>query len=446
MPRDQAQSSEPPPGPSPGEIEAAVAALAAMPAARYELHRKAEALRLGVRIAVLDMMVKAARKAMEPGGQGQRLELKSPEPWHLPVDGGLLLVDLAAEIRRYMVLPDGAAETVALWVVHAHALDAAQISPRLAIVSPVKGCGKSTLLDVVNKLVPRPLATSNVTGATVFRAIEAACPTLLVDEADTFLTENEELRGILNSGHRRSGAFVTRLVGDDHEPRQFSTWAATAIAMIGRLPDTLDSRSVVVELRRRRPDESVADFRFDRTPSLDRLARQVARWAADNLDALSDADPAMPAGLVNRTADNWRPLLAIADLAGGPWPDRARAVALAAVHARGDDDGSSRTRLLADIREAFDTEGVDRLSSARLVALLVEREDRPWSEFRGGKALTANTLARLLKPFEVFPQSIRLDDGTTPKGYHRTRFDDAFARYLPPQTETSHDHVYEAEL
>ena len=153
--------------------------------------------------------------------------------------------------------------------------------------------------------------------------VEAYRPALLVDEADTFLRDNDELRGVINSGHRRGGA-VLRTVGDDHEPRAFSTYSACAIALIGKLPDTLYDRAVVIDLKRRLPEEKIAPFRPDRAGDLDVLARQLARWARDHADRIAEVDPEMPAGIFNREADNWRPLVAIAQVAGGDWPKRAR--------------------------------------------------------------------------------------------------------------------------
>ena len=197
-------------------------------------------------------------------------------------------------------------------------------------------CGKTTLLDVLSRLVFRPLPTDNATAAVIFRVVEAHRPTLLMDESETFLPENQELRGILNSGHRQGG-FSLRTVGDEFEPRRFSTYAACAIALIGRLPGTLADRSVHIELRRRRVDEAVESFRHDRTEHLDALARKLARWTLDNADRIRGADPSMPKGAFNRVADNWRPLLAIADVAGGEWQARARgALECATASDRGD--------------------------------------------------------------------------------------------------------------
>ena len=162
----------------------------------------------------------------------------------------------------------------ALWVVHTYLLDCFGISPRLAITSPEKGCGKTTPLDVLSQLVWRPLPTANASAAAIFRVVELQRPTLLIDEADTFLPENEELRGILNSGHRQGGS-VIRTVGEEFEPRSFSTYSACAIALIGRLPATLADRSVPIELRRRRTTNQSS--RFGLTAPASRPARPQGR-------------------------------------------------------------------------------------------------------------------------------------------------------------------------
>jgi Protein of unknown function (DUF3631) len=283
-------------------------------------------------------------------------------------------------------------------------------------------------------LVWRPLLTANATPAAIFRTVEKARPTLLIDEADTFLRpENDELRGILNSGHKRGGS-VLRTVGDDNEPRQFATFAPAAIAGIGKLPDTINDRSIAIELRRARPDETVtiAQLRHGKTERFDEIARKVRRWADDNAERVRSIDPAMPAGVLNRMADNWRPLLAIADAAGGDWPESARRACTAAVAET--DDQSVKTLLLSDIRAIFTERRTDRLPSADLVEALVAVEGHPWAEWKG-KALTKNGLARLLKQFptadgrKIEPGSIRISDWAG-KGYALVDFADAFSRYL----------------
>src|SRR5262245_53446818 len=218
----------------------------------YERARKDAAKRLGIsRLSLLDALVKAKRAELgldgDDGKQGHAIEFPTPEPWPGPVDGAELLDAIAAAIRRHVVLPGHTRDAAALWGAQTDLLDRLMITPRLCTRSPVKGCGKTTLLDVVGQLVYRPLSAANCSASSIFRVVEGHRPTLLIDEVDSFLGENEELRGVLNSGHRRGGA-VLRNVGDDHEPRAFSTYAACAVALIGQLPGTLTDRSVTIDL------------------------------------------------------------------------------------------------------------------------------------------------------------------------------------------------------
>jgi len=407
-----------------------ISRLAKLSLIEYERTRKDAAERLNVRAPILDRLVEGQREKLgNDSKQGHALRLPEPEPWPDPVNGAELLDALAISIRQHVVMFDHAAETVALWAVHTHLIDCFGISPRLAITSPEKGCGKTTVLDVVARLVYRPLPTANASAAAIFRVVELQRPTLLIDEADTFLPENEELRGILNSGHRHGGS-VIRTVGEEFEPRSFSTYSACAIALIGKLPATLADRSVPIELRRRKPDEPIKSFRFDRTEHFDQLARKAARWARDNADRVRGADPDLPAGVFNRAADNWRPLLAIADAAGGEWPARVRRAVQCSGASTSGDDQSVRVLLLSDIRAIFAERKLDKLSSADLVLALNAIEGRPWAEWHRGKGLGTNGLARQLAAFAIAPGTIRIGTGT-PKGYQLAQFDDAFARYLP---------------
>jgi Protein of unknown function (DUF3631) len=370
------------------------------------------------------------QQATPAAGQGRAVEFAEPAPWPEPVDGAALLDDVAAAFTCFVALPPLAEVAAALWTVHAHALDAAAASPLLALTSPEKRCGKTTTLSLLARLVPRALLSSNISPAALFRIVEKYAPTLLVDEADSFLRDKEELRGILNSGHSRDAAYVVRTVGDENEPRRFSTWAAKAVALIGHLPDTLADRSLVVPMRRRAAGEHVERLRLDRPQGFEDLRRRAARWAADRLGELRGADPEVPGELGDRAADNWRPLLAIADLVGGEWPERARRAARALSGSGSEPRDSVREQLLADIREAFDERGSGRLLTEDLLQDLRAREDRPWGEWRGGHPLSAVQLARLLKPFGVRPRLFR----TGPKvarGYLLESFSDAFSRYLP---------------
>ena len=367
------------------EFNREIRRLAALTTAAYERERIPAAKRLGVRAAGLDKLVAAERKDDCKVGQGKPLELPEPEPWPGPVDGAALIDEIEDAIKRYVFLPKDAAFTSALWVLHGYCFDAFTCTPRLAITAPEKRCGKTTLLDVLTKLVPRSLPTANISAAAVFRTIETKRPVLLIDEADTFLGESEDLRGILNSGHRAGGQ-VVRTVGDDHEPRAFSTFCPVAIAQIGKLPGTLADRSISIEMKRRTSSEKVARFQHRKTPELDKLACKAARWVADNAAAIRVREPRIPEAIFNRAADNWEPLLSIAEVAGDKVAERTRRVALAACGV--EEEQSLSAALLADIRDIFAekglTEGDEYMRSADLVTALIAMPERSW-----GNAITA---------------------------------------------------------
>ena len=416
------------------KLREAVTRLAALAPLDYELVREAEAGKLHVRVGALDDAVKPTRGSVS---NAQAVVFEPMEPWPEPVDGAALLEDLAASVQRYVVLPRHADIAVATWVVFTHMINAFNTAAMLALVSPEKRCGKSTLLGWVVRVAWRPLPTSNISPPAVFRSIEKWCPTLLVDEADTFLGDNEELRGVLNSGHTRDAAFVLRCVGEDFEPQRFQTFCPKVLAMIGKLPDTLQDRSIMVEMRRRLPVDKVDKLRDAEPGHFDELRRKIVRWAADHFEDMRRARPEIPKSLNDRAADNWEPLLAIAEAAGGKWPELARNAALA-LSGDADESDSIKTQLLSDIKTIFEKKDTDRLSSAAMVESLAAMEERPWPEFSHGKPITARQLAKLLKPFHIAPDTIRLESETL-KGYLIDKFSDAFARYIP-RSDPSHRH------
>ena len=401
--------------------------LARLGVLEYEQKRKLAAKELSIRPAVLDKLV-AERRELNKLAEATSAFMVPVEPWSKPVNGDDLLHDLCRLDRappHSTEMGNGSSCAMGLSLSRARRSAA---SPILFATSPTKQCGKTNLLSTLSMVVPKPLSAANVTPATVFRAIARWHPTMLIDESDTFLSDQSDLRGVLNSGHTRSQAFVLRCVGDDLVPTQFSTWSPKAFAAIGRLHPTLEDRSIKIELRRKLRSEHV-----ERIPSRDdayaELRSKIARWAADHFAKLKDAHPDVPKELTDRGRDNWEPLLAIADAAGGDWRELARA---AARHlSRADDDETYAIVLLKDLEAMFETEG-DELSSTAIVATLNEKEDRPWPEFKHGKPITAQGVAHLLKPFKIFPRKLRIL-GRQTNGYTRDRFKQAFARYLPPE-------------
>jgi hypothetical protein len=486
-------------------------------------------------------------------------------------------------MRRFVVLPKWAAETLALWVVHTYGFELREVSTYIGIESPEKRCGKTTLLSLLSELVCRPVVAANISPPALFRVIEETRPTLLIDEADTMLHGNDELRGILNAGYSRKTAFVVRVgngavqspqspvhsrhdavqgprfnsdrsragvqsrieevlspaaaapkgalwrarqstpkrlrgavrsrhdavrgpgsnsdrsragvqsrgsstankreltrmktgaegragqKGREGEPRilkglddwgrergsrlvRYSCWCPKVMAAIGRLPETLADRCIVIRMQRRLPGEECERLRnLEPEPLRARCARFVSGHEAE----IARARPEIPEGLNDRAADVWEPLLAVADLAGGRWPELAREAAVAL-------SGSVRERnpigsLLLDILLVFVTKKQDRIFSRDVVMALNEMGDRPWKELcprlrpvefgrfaelreleaelvrSGGggprRGATEHWLADRLRPYGVAPRTIRMGEEVG-RGYAQEDFREVFPRYV----------------
>jgi hypothetical protein len=442
----------------------------------------------------------------------------------VPVNGHLLLDALVQTLRRFVVLPLWAAETLALWVVHTFAFQLRDVSTYIGIESPEKQCGKTTLLTVLSELAHRAVTASNISPPAFFRVIEDLCPTLLIDEADTFLRGNEQLRGILNAGYKRKTAFVLRAASQPAAPSSefadcsierplrrpaaeaspspwgegrgegelqmarpdevhgegrvrgngssdtplstinsatinhstpststnplihqsntpslqnsttpptllpsvtsFSCWCPKLISQIGRLPDTLADRCIIIRMQRKTRHEQCERLRnLDAEP----LKQQCARFVLDHQQQIAAARPQLPPSLSDRAADIWEPLLALADLAGGDWPEKARqaAVSLSAAAQETNPIGS----LLLDIFVLFLAQKGDRMFSRTLIASLSRFAGRPWAELTNGKEITELWLSQQLRPYGVRPRTFRIE-GTQAKGYLQEDLMEVFQRYI----------------
>jgi putative DNA primase/helicase len=361
--------------------------------------------------------------------QGKPLFLREIEPHGEPVDGVELLIEICRAIRRYVVAENADIVAMALWCIAAHGIDAFAISPFLNLSSPEKGCGKSTTLTVLSYLLPRPLLSASVSPASIFRAIELYKPTFLIDEADTFQNLNEELRGLLNASHLRASSQVIRTVGDEHEPRTFSTWCPKAISLIGRLPDTLNDRSIVIEMKRRKKDEQCERFSaIEAHPDLEFFAKKIARWVKDRFESIRQARPEAE-GIDLRLYDNWMPLLAVADIAGGQWPKWVR-IAAGWFVAKAADSPSIKVELLTDMVAIM--AGADRMFSEDIIKALGDMADRPWAAFgRRGKPISQIQVARMMSGFGIKSQQMRIGDRNA-KGYNENEIVSAQSRYAPP--------------
>lgn len=377
------------------------------------------------------------------GTRDALLELMSSgTQWKPPsVDGDAVLTKVLAFIRRFVSLSESQARVVSLWIAHTYTFQAVDATPYLAITSAEKQCGKSRLLEVLQVLVVNPWMTGRVTAAILIRKVDAEQPTLLLDESDAAFAGEKEyaetLRGILNSGHRSSGKASCCIKGADISYKDFRTFCPKAIAGIGNLPDTVADRSVPIRLKRAAPGEVVERFRLrDVQAEATALRNEIEAWCLMIAESLTEARPELPDALTDRQQDGAEPLLAIADAAGGAWPKWARAALVELCSEAQRSDDSIGKQLLADICQIFKSKGLDRLSSADLAAALADIETSPWCEWSHGKPLTPGKLARLLKPFEVSPEGIRVGD-KTPRGYLVGQFQDAFRRYLRAQCSSA---------
>jgi len=417
------------------DAQAEVKRLAGLDLAGYETARKDAAARLGWRASVLDAEVDKARPRKPAEGQGDAdaaTGIETLEAWAAPVDGASLAEEIRNRLLAHVVFgAAGDADCATLWIFGTYLMDCWRLWPRLMVTSPTKACGKSTLLETLDALVHRGFIASNASPAAIFRAIEAWRPTLLLDEADTWAKNSDELQGILNSGHTRRTARVIRVteVQGEHLPVAFSTWCAMAIAGIGGQRDTLMSRSIIIGLRRKLPEETVDRLPFDLHPRLLRIRRQLARWAADNAVIIGAMEIEPPACGNDRKQDNFTPLHRIAAALGGAWPDRIAAAY--ATQAQVDDDGSEPVgvMMLADLTEIFAARGADRIATSEIVGDLLVLEHRPWMEWRHGRPITAQSVAKLMKPFGI-RATVKKLSGTAARVYLRTDIEAAADRYV----------------
>ncbi|MCH8346671.1 MAG: DUF3631 domain-containing protein [Chloroflexi bacterium] len=215
----------------------------------------------------------------------------------------------------------------------------------------------------------------------------------------------------------------------------FSTFSAKAIAGIGKLPDTVADRAIPIVLKRKAPGEAAERFKYrkakeEATP----LQEKLEEWASASVETLTEAHPDIPLELDDRAADGWEVLLAIADMAGEDWPQRARVAALALSVGDSREDESQGVLLLSNIRDIFAERGdPDKITTANLIRSLLALEEAPWGDLKG-KPLDARGLSQLLRPFTIKPGTIRLDGESTARGYCRKHFVPEWARYLPTPT------------
>jgi Protein of unknown function (DUF3631) len=419
------------------EEDALLDALADLPnGVEFARRRKRLAKALGVPQDAVDAEVEARRLDREIKANAPLFGHWEIEPWPETADGDALLRDIIARIRRHVVISHDGALTIALWIMLAWVHDeVARHSPILTLSSAEPECGKSETIGVISYLIPRCIATVDISKAAIYRSIERWRPSFCIDEFDTVLAgastddNKAELRSIINGGHTRDTCII-RCLGEDNIPQKFDTFCPKVIGMVGRkMPTATLSRCVFVEMRKRKSTEPFEQFRHEDDPDLAQLRSRLLRWSVDNAVTLGGAEPAMPDGFINRRADNWRLQFAIADLAGSDWGERARdaAAKIEAVV----DKRSIGIQLLSDVRRLFRDRGdPDGMLTTTILAELAADAEAPWSEYRRGKPMTPRQLAGLLGNYGVHSEDIHLRDGVHGKGYKRIWLEEVWGRWL----------------
>lgn len=348
-------------------------------------------------------------------------------------------LELACRFLRRFVWFTSEAQVIALalWIMHTYCIDAAVTTPRISVRAPTKGCGKSRLLEVLNMLVLSPEYQITPTAAVTFRLLGSGdAVTLLYDEIDVIYgpqaNGNEELRGVIDAGQRRGGT-VARCQGDEHKVVRFPVFGPIALSGIGRLPGTIEDRCIVIDLAKKGRDVTVERFRPGKKPLVreaEELRGLMAAWAKRHVEALTEDEPELPDALSDRQQDGWEPLLAIADAAGGSWPEQARKAALYLHDTEDEIDDSFAVRLLAAIRRVFhDLIVSDRIATHDLIDALHRMDDEPWGEWRRGAGLKPSDLSKALADFKVRPRQWKRDKEVK-RGYLRADLEPVWARYL----------------
>ena len=404
-----------------------IAQLASLSEPEYDRVRKEKAKQLGIQLKTLDVLVKGKREE----AQADNSLFADIEAWPEPIEPAQLLDEVTSTIQRFIVLDQHQAQAAALWVSACWFIDVIQCAPIALINAPEKACGKTQLLTVMGNLAPRKAQASGISPSALYRVIEAYQPTLFVDEIETVLKDNEDLRGLINAGHTRDSASVIRCTGEDFEPKAFSVWGMKAIAGINaiKLAETVTSRSIVLELRRKRPDESVERLRRAESDLFSTLSAKLARFAEDYSLAVSKARPELIDALGDRENDNWEPLLQIATIAGGHWLNTAIDCALKLSEAT-TSAKSTANELLEDIQEIFDSRNVIKISTSELITALCEDSEKSWATYNRGKPLSPRQLSSKLKDYGIQSRDMRFAYDGVKKGYEVEQFNDVFSRYL----------------
>ncbi len=368
----------------------------------------------------------------------KNLPFKVYYPSKNPVVLGELLNEVATTLLRFVIIDAIQADAITLWIFMGYIFNLFDTNPLLIINAPERACAKTLLQTVIAELSTRALMASNATASPLFRSIDLWHPTIFFDEADTFFKDNHDLLGMVNAGYKSSG-FVLRSEahGDSFMPVKFEVFGPKSLAGIAlerHLPDSTMSRALVINMRRKLPDETVTRLRYAESSLFANICVKLERAADDYAEAIQHARPHLPEALSDRAQDNWEPLLAIAEVAGDGWLERATQAALI-ISSQSNEKVSTGNELLSDIQSIFEErshgkEYWEKISSSELISELEKIPESPWATYNQGRPIAPRQLANQLAVYGIKSKTVRVGRHDTPKGYELSQFEDAFARYL----------------
>ena len=338
-------------------------------------------------------------------------------------------------VRRYVIVSDEQAVILAAWILHTWTFEAAETTPYIHITAPERECGKSRLMETLAALAFNPVRSGGMTAAALVRCIDAKNPTIFLDEMDAQLGGDKEyaeaIRGILNEGFRKGGKFC-KCDGKNHEFREFNAYCPKCFAGIGKLPETVSSRSIAVEMRRKTHAEKVEPFRQRAVgDAAQQVRNRLEAWKARGVvHQLEESRSATIDALGDRQNDICEPLLCIAALAGTDWLERLTTALVAVLKGNEGANVSLGVTLLMDICSIFKERKADKIFSKDLAAALCEIEGSPWADWNRGNGFKPNDLAKLLAKYHIHPQKVSIGAEKL-QGYRADAFQDAWKRYLP---------------
>ena len=370
---------------------------------------------------------------------GKSIVPTEPEPWPDPVNGSELLDEITGWISGYVFTAGESVDAITLWAVSTWFVESIYFAPLLSILSPTKQAGKTLIIDLLEWICRKPVRTSGVgiTPAVIFRLNEDSQPTFLVDEAEKLAGKNsdEGIIGLLNEGYRRGGK--VHRCGDksnQFKVEEFDAFGFRLLASIKPLWDTILDRSIVIRMTRKPRNQNIRRFKAQEVQAEGSiLAQKILRFVNDNTKDLQAllAETPQPKSLSDRGCDNWSPLFAVAQLAGDDWLKRALSSAKALNNAAEDEDRAEK--LIHDIHRIFKKEKCpEAIKSGDLKERLDELESSPWGDYGGGKGISTNKLAALLRPFEVRPRQGWTQNGNNTRGYWLKDLIKLFEVYIPP--------------